>query len=66
MLEKDLTTYQSLDNLQQREYLQRLINLLNTSQHACGSIDYLIKKEETFCKEKSIKLPSTYPDNQPS
>lgn len=63
MLETNLTMYQLLGTLEQREYLQRVINLLNSSSHACGAIDYVIRQEESFCHEKLIKLPQSYPQN---
>ena len=57
MLETNLTMYQSLGTLEQKEYLQRLINLLNTSKHACDSISSLIDDEEVICKNNNLKLP---------
>jgi hypothetical protein len=66
MLEENLTYYQLLSEMEQKEFLQRIINLLNTSKHACGSIKYTIEKEEMYCKETNLKLPFIYPDNQPS
>lgn len=64
MLERNLTMYQLLGKLEQMEYLQRIINLLNTSAHACGAIDYVLNQEETFCKDKHIKLPLVHPHEE--
>ena len=62
MLKENLTPYQLLSILEQREFLQKIINLLNSSTHAFGSINYTIEKEQQFCKENNIKLPENYPE----
>ena len=55
------TTYQKLDVLESKEFLQRIINVLNASEHGFGAIRYTLEKEEEFCREKNIKLPENYP-----
>jgi hypothetical protein len=66
MLEENLTPYQLLNVLEQKEFLQKIINLLNSSKRAFGSIDYVIKQEQEYCLNNNVKLPEMYPDHQPS
>lgn len=61
MLEKNLTTYQLMDEVEKREFVQRFLNLCGCSERAFKVLENAIKREEEFCEDKHIKLPISNP-----
>lgn len=62
MLESELTMYQLMDSLSQKEYLQRIINLLNSDKEVCNIFDKVLNKLEEKCAKSDITLAEVYPD----
>ena len=61
MLESELTMYQLLSEFEQREYLTRIINILNSDKDICKTFDKVVNKIEEQLKNKNIPLPELFP-----
>lgn len=61
MLKENLTIYQMMDEMQKKEWLANLIDVLNCSPRAFDVINHTLDKEKQFCEEKNIKLNKLNP-----
>ena len=58
---KEITTFQKMDEMEKREFIQDIINLLNCTQRACNVIANVVNKEQEFCRNNHIPLDKIYP-----
>lgn len=55
------TTFQKMDELEKREFIQRFINLACCSERSFKVLEHWVEQEELMCKENHIKLQKLYP-----
>jgi len=61
MLQETLTIFQLMDEIQKKEWIANLIDVLNCSPRAFNVLNHCLEKEKQFCEEKNIKLNKLNP-----
>lgn len=64
MLEKDLTSFQKLSELEKREVISKFISVFNADEKAYNVLMYHLQLQEERLEANNIKVAKLWADNK--